>query len=111
MIEKKVLNYLSENLSVSVFMETPEKIPEKYVLIEKTGSGLKNHINNATFAIQSISSKSLLEAAELNEMVKELMLNIIYTEDISRSELNSDYNFTNPETKQYRYQAVFDLVF
>lgn len=51
-------------------METPETMPETYVLIEKTGSGMNNHIKSATFAIQSYAS-SLYEAASLNEIVKE----------------------------------------
>lgn len=114
MIEKTVLDYLNTALSdqsVAVYMETPEKVPEKYVLLEKTGSGVNNHIYRARLAIQSISSKSLYDAASLNEAVKTAMDNIIESQDISRSELNSDYNFTNPETKQYRYQAVYDLVY
>lgn len=110
MIELTVLNYLTSELNVPVFMETPENIPESYVLVEKTGSGRDDLIHNATFAIQSYAA-SLYGAAVLNELVKDAMFRIIETEDVSRSELNSDYNFTNPTTKQHRYQAVFDLIY
>lgn len=112
MIEKIVCDYLNTALEpVHAYMETPEAIPEKYVIIEKTGSGIQNHIKSARIAIQSISGRSLYEAAALNESVKTAMDSIIAQEDISKSELNSDYNFTNPETKEYRYQAVYDLVY
>ena len=30
---------------------------------------------------------------------------------ISRVQLNSDYNFTDTAQKRYRYQAVYDLTF
>ena len=38
------------------------------------------------------------------------MLQIIELSEITRVDLNSDYNFTDETTKQPRYQAVFDLV-
>lgn len=110
MIEKIVLDYLNSNLTEPVYMETPEKIPNTYVLIEKTGGGVTDYIYTATLAIQSIAG-SLYGAALLNEKVKELMTNIIYAEDISRASLNSDYNFTDTTTKQYRYQAVYNLTY
>ena len=92
-------------------METPENVPDEYYLIEKTGSGQSNRINRATFAIQSISSVSLYRAAQMDEAVKAAMEEIVYGADISKAALNSDYNFTNTQTKQYRYQAVYDLVY
>lgn len=115
MIEITVLNYLLEkNLSVgnNVFCEVPaENIPEEYVLIEKTGSSRVNRINQAMITVQSISQKSLLEAMKLNEEIKEAMDEIIELPEIFRCELNSDYNFTNTRTKEYRYQAVFNLFY
>ena len=34
---------------------------------------------------------------------------MITLNSISKIKLNSDYNFTDTETKEYRYQAVFDI--
>lgn len=111
MIEKIVLDYLKSVLNVPVVMEKPTSTEiNEFVLLEKTGSGLVNHINEATFAIQSWST-SMYGAAELNEDVKEAMLQLPDVADISRAELNSDYNYTDTTTKSYRYQAVFDLVY
>ena len=31
--------------------------------------------------------------------------------NISSVKLNTDYDFTDEETKEYRYQAVYDLVY
>lgn len=110
MIEKVILDYLNTALDVDVYMETPdENIPASYVLIEKTGSGVNNHLYSATLALQSIAP-SLYEAAELNEAVKSAMNGCIALNSITRAHLNSDYNFTNTATKQYRYQAVYDLM-
>lgn len=110
MIEKSLLDYLSEKLTVPVFMEEPEKPPQSYVLIEKIGSSEENYISSATFAVQSYS-KSLYDTASLNSQIKKTMSDFADCDEILRCKLNSDYNFTDTTTKRYRYQAVFDLKF
>ena len=109
MIEEKVREYLEDKLDIPVRMEEEPGLPEEYVLIEKTGSGGEDHIKRATLAIQSYST-SLYGAASLNERVKEAMEEIIELDDISRCELNTDYNYTDTARKKYRYQAVYDIV-
>lgn len=110
MIEIVVREYLTKNLSVPVYMEEPEEIPEKYVILEKVGGGKSNGLKSATMTLQSYGS-SLADAAMLNEEVKEAMEDIDDQEPISRAKLNSDYNFTDTETKRYRYQAVYDFIY
>ena len=109
MIEKIVYDYLSEALTVPVHLEVPENPPERFVLLEKTGSGREDWVYSATIAVQSWA-ETLFEAAALNEQVKAAMDEIVRLPEICRCQLNSDYNFTDTATKRYRYQAVFDLV-
>lgn len=110
MIEKVVLGWLTAKLAPTpCYMEQPETPPDEFVLIEKVGGGVNDHICRASFAIQSISD-SLLGAAELNERVKDAMDSLIEHPDVSRCHLDSDYNFTDKASKKYRYQAVYDLV-
>lgn len=110
MIEQVVLDYLNDNLDVDVYTETPKEPPKSYVVIEKTGSNLDDFIKSATITVQSIA-ETMYQAALLNEDVKEVMENIITRNDIARCKLNSDYNYTDIRTKQYRYQAVFNLTY
>lgn len=109
MIETIILDYLNDVLDVPACMEKPQDIDE-FVLIDKTGSGKENHINNAIITIQSYST-TLYKAASLNETLKSAMESIIDLDSISSCSLNSDYNYTDTTTKEYRYQAVFELVF
>lgn len=95
-------------MKISVAMEISKVTEKKHVVIQKTGSNLKNHIKKSTFAIQSYG-QSLYEAAKLNESVKTVMENFITEKEISKVELDTDYYFPNLETKQYRYQAVFEI--
>ena len=107
MIEKILRDYLLEVLSVPVYMQKPERLTEnEYIIIEKTGSSATNHIETATVAIQSYSS-SLYGAAVINKAVKQAMRDAEALDDIAGIRLNTDYNFSDTATKQYRYQAVF----
>lgn len=113
MIEKTVYDYLSQALAISVCLEEPEQNdpPRRtFVLIQKTGSSTENHITTATLAIQSYAD-SLYHAAELNETVKQAMLDMITLDTINMVTLVSDYEFTKVSTKQPRYQAVFEIVY
>ncbi|WP_105159321.1 hypothetical protein [Streptococcus suis] len=110
MIEVITLNFLTEHLSVPVYTEHEEEMPDSFVVFEKTSGGKKNHLYQATLAIQSYG-QSLEEAAFLNEEVKTVVEKMIGLPSISKVELNSDYNFTDTETKRYRYQAVVDFIY
>lgn len=110
MIEKIILDYLA-GAGVTAYMEIPEGggvMP--YVVIEKTGGSIDQHIRRATIAIQSYGA-SLYQAANLNTQIIALMEDIVLLPEISACELNSDYNFTDTTKKEYRYQAVYDLVY
>lgn len=108
MIELIIKEFLDGQLDVPSFFEHQTELPDRYVLIEKVGGGQKNQLKSATVAVQSYGP-SLYEAAKLNERVKEAMLNLVAVDAVSGVSLNSDYNFTDTETKSYRYQAVFDI--
>ena len=107
MIAKTLLDYLDSVLDVPVVMEAPEQTSD-YVLIDQTGSSRTNHIITTTFAIQSYGD-TLYEAMVLNDAVKDAMVGFAELGNVTRVELETDYNFTNTETKQYRWQAVFQI--
>lgn len=108
MIEIIVFNYLKNNLSVPTYVEKPTQKPQRYVVIDKIGSSKENHLLSSTIAFQSYA-ESKYQAAFLNEQVKEAVENMIQLDEIAGVSLNSDYNFTDTTTKEYRYQAVFDI--
>ena len=107
MIAKTLLDYLSSVLDVPVVMEAPEQVTD-YVLIDQTGSSRMNHITTTTLALQSYGA-TLYEAMLLNQEVEEAMDGFAELGEVTRVELNTDYNFTNTATKQYRWQAVYNI--
>lgn len=113
MIEKIIYDYLKnlDGIPAPAYTEMPETYPGKMYLIEKTGGGRSDQINTANIVIQSYGG-SLYEAMTLNEAIKSIMLDgLISLDGIGSVKLNSDYNFTDTNTKRYRYQAVFVVTY
>ena len=107
MIAKTLLDFLSEKLTVPVVMEAPKQ-KTGYVLIDQTGSSRTNHITTTTLALQSYGS-TLYNAMLLNNDVAEAMEEFAELGEVTHVELQTDYNFTDTTTKQYRWQAVYQI--
>lgn len=110
MIETIALNYLNEKLTENAYMEVPRNPTPPFVVIEKVGSSFENRVDTATLAFQSYGA-SMEEAAKLNEKVKAVVESMTELGSISKCYLNSDYNFTDTSTKQYRYQALYVITY
>lgn len=110
MIEKLILDYLNSE-GVTAFMEIPEGGgTPPFAIVQKTGGGEENQLRHATIAIQSYGS-SMYDAASLNETVISAMKGLPARPEVASCRLNSDYNYTDTTKMQYRYQAVFDVVY
>lgn len=108
MIEVTILNHLKSKMNVFVGLEKPEPLLAEYVLLEKIRSNRNNHLHSSTFAFQSYST-SLYKASQLNELTKQAVDSLIELNEIAGIQLNTDYNYTDTTTKQYRYQAIYDI--
>lgn len=109
MIETTIINHLTEELEgVGVYAELQKEIVYPFVIVEKTGGNVKNHIKHSMITIQSYD-KTLLSAAKLNEKVMNAMAEAIDLKEICSIGVNSNYNYTDTANKRYRYQAVFDV--
>ena len=53
MIEELIQNFLSGRLSVPVRLTVPTPVPDRFVVLEKTGSGYEDGLYAATLAVQS----------------------------------------------------------
>jgi len=108
MIEKTILDYLTAEMSVPVYMEFPEIPPESYVVMTKVGSSRTNLINSATLEFQCVST-SLLNAATLCDELKAVMDGAAILSEVSRARFAGDYNATFTASKSYRYKAVYEV--
>jgi hypothetical protein len=110
MIENIVRKYLKTVLRTPAFLEEPVSPPAGYILVGKTGSSDSAYLSRATVTVQTYGA-SLLEAAALCGRVKAAMKEITSLEEVTRCECGGDYNFTDPDTHRYRYQAVFYITY
>ena len=112
MIERIIYKYLNGIAGApKVYMEIPkDRATPPFYVIQQTGGGeIEGHVGEATLVIQSYGS-TLYEAAYTNELLKTFMADAVELPEITAVRLNSDYNFTDTAKKQYRYQAVFQIV-
>ena len=109
MITKDLLDFLNKDtdLDAPAYVEVPTALTD-FVLLDQTGTSTANHITTTTIAVQSYGA-TLWDAMQLNEKVKAAMRRFARLDNVARVELETDYNFTNTETKQYRWQAVFQI--
>lgn len=108
MIETTVLDYLNQKLPVPVYMEIPDDIPDRFVVLRKSGSGRINRVDTSMFVVRSYA-ESMLEASMLNEQVKAAMDALPELDAVSASRLTGDYPFPDTTIERYRYQAVYDV--
>ena len=112
MLEDKIISYLRRKTGLHTSNEKHAgRGYTEYILIQRTGGGKTNQVDRATYVIQSISVISKLRAAQICEAVKEAMEEFEQEDGIFSCDINSDYDFTNTSTKEYRYQAVFDITY
>lgn len=109
MIAKDLLDFLNddETLATPAYMEVPKELTD-FILLDQTGSDETNHITTTTIAVQSYGA-TLWDAMVLNDKVKAAMKRFVRLDNVTRVELETDYNFTNTTTKQYRWQAVYNI--
>lgn len=108
MIEITIKDFVSQWLSVPVYMEYPDSAPDRFVILDRSDTTRENHIETSLFIAQSYA-ESKLEAAKLNKQVKAAMDALVALEQVSCSELNSDYPFPDTQRKRHRYQAVYNI--
>ena len=108
LIEVIIKQYLDEHLDAPSFFDYPDNPPRRFVLIDRTSGGESERLPNSTVAFQSYGA-SKFEAMVLNDDLKKVLKNMTELKEISKVSLNADYNFTDLERKQQRYQAVFDI--
>lgn len=105
-IENLLLDEIQTRTGIATYAKVPANMPKQFYVISKTGSTFENQIHTSTIAIQSYGGTQL-EAATMNENVKDAMLSLISLDEISAVVINSDYIYTDTSEKKDRYQAVF----
>ena len=97
-------------LGYRAYLEQPEDKTGDYIVIDKVGESENEKLRSARFAFQSYSA-SRYNALLLNDKLEEDIKGIITDDRISKIEFVTSYPFNDMATKQYRYQAVFEIYY
>ena len=88
----------------------PHPMPDEFVTVELTGSGLVDRIERATVTVLSWST-SRDAACALFTRVNAAMMASVSENAVSRCELETGYNDTDTETHRPRYHARYGIVY
>lgn len=107
MIEELVIQYLNSVMDVPVYGEVPEDATDSdtYVVVDKSGSQRYDRVESAVIIAYSYAP-SKIEASELNDLVKDTLLDMAALDTVSAVRINSDGNATDTSIRNYRYQCV-----
>ena len=108
MVDVDILNRLNALLSLNVYMEKPKDAPEEFYVIQFVKGGNQHGLAEMSIIAQSYG-KTMYRACDMNKDMEAALESLIseeYIRDISR---NGSYPYNKPDTKQYRYQCLFDV--
>lgn len=108
MLEVTIKQFLETRVNVPVYLEVPADAAKEYYAIERVGGSEDEKIFHSSVTIESVG-KSLYSAALMDENLYNIMCDLPTMPDVSSINLNSHYNATDTERKQYKYKALFDI--
>ena len=110
MIEVDIREYLVEELeTISVLFERPKTKTAPCVYMQIIDEGYVDHIPAMSISF-TVSHTSFYEAKALADQVKDLLLNAISLEDISKASLGGVNSTTDSERGVYEYELIFNFI-
>lgn len=109
-IETKIIAYLSGKLGMDVYPEIPKNPPERFVAVQIVDRSRENMIDAVTVEIYSYA-ESKLETIELDELVREAMLDMPHDPDISSCKLGGGNDSPDTALKRNRYRSYFNITY
>lgn len=111
LIEKVIRDYLIEMLpTVKIDTEQPSGNPESYIVFRVIDRSVTNHINSATVEFYCYG-KSKIEAAELDETLRNVLPEIIHYTDLFSCRNGGGNDDKDDSLKRYRYRSYYNMTF
>lgn len=111
LIEALVINHLKTKLNTTnVYAETPEVLPQEFIVVRVEDRGQTNHISDVTLEICSESTDKY-HAAVLDQSVRRAMESLIESPSVSRTELGGGRDDTDHALKKYRYISYINVIY
>ena len=108
-IEQIAIDYLLASGFTEVYAEVPLDPSDKYVLVYRSSGNYLNEIRHMGLYTEVRCRTSKLEAAELHESVIAAMRTMRDSTPLFRCGLVSEYDAAMTSTKEYRFQALWEI--
>lgn len=118
-IEEIIINYLVyegiSGIGNHIYAEKPVDPDDAYILIRRTGGSEENFIRSYLIITEVCvkrneeSGLTKLYAADIFEVLLGKMRDIADSTALYGCHKNSDYDATDTESKEYRYQALWEI--
>ena len=106
---KAHLDTVFENTGVGVYLETPEVLPDKFIVFQLIDRGIENRINEVTLDFRSYA-QSKYDAAMLDDTLRGAMDALNDGTDIT-CHLGGGNDDTDSVLKKYRYRCYYNLYY
>lgn len=108
MIDVKVIEYLNSVMDVPAYGMMPENMSGSFLVVGLLTSGFRDQISMATVDIYCYA-ETKAEAAELAQVVKREMLNMIVLPEVSSAKLGDLTSDIDKKFKLPRYEVIMNL--
>lgn len=110
LIEKTIRDYLLDKISnVPVEVEQPTN-KSKYIVFRVVDRGKENQINEVTIEFYCYGA-SKLEAATLDQELRNAMENIVILDSIFSCKIGGGNDNYDDDLKKYRYRSYFNITY
>lgn len=112
MIEVTLKEYIEPLIGVPVYMEKPVKAPAEYILISRGSHSIRNVVKEESDVTVRSYSTSKYGASAMNDRTRDLIMHAPnYCLNVFKVRLQTDYDYTDPDKKEYIWASVYDITY
>ena len=109
-IEKKIKDYLTSKIAYPVHTKTPKSVEERYVQFSIIDRGREDYIDAVTVEFYSYGV-SMVDAAAVDEDLRNAMFDFIEEPDISHVDLGGGEYEYDTALKKDAYRSYFNIFY
>ena len=109
-IEAKIKDYLSSKIPYPVHTETPKSVEAQYVQFSIIDRGREDYIDAVTVEFYSYGA-SMVDAATVDEDLRNAMFDFIEEPDISHVDLGGGEYEYDTTLKKHAYRSYFNIFY
>lgn len=103
--ERVVAKHIKDTTGIGTYLKVPEVYPAEFVTISRSGSTGERFFKRVQLTVQ-VWAQTRVKAAELADSTESAIYDLDSITNIFKVECGGFYEWTDPESKMNRYQAI-----